>query len=163
MYHDDASASTKMQSSPMPTSEDPGRSRQSEREEVVSRRCLVVDDNQTVMRLVAQMLTALGHRVEMAENGAGALGRISANSYDLVLTDLEMPSMNGFFLASKIRKASPGTKIVIMTGRCQAEVFDLMAKDVVDAWLFKPFDIGELFHLLDDVEAPGNESARGLN
>ena len=115
-------------------------------------RCLVADDDPTILRLVAEMLSELSFQVDTAEDGRKAFDRISAHSYDLVVTDLEMPEMNGFLLASRTKHLSGGTKTVIMTGRCHAEVFGMMSTAIVDAWLFKPFGLNELCQTLDDLK-----------
>lgn len=117
-----------------------------------ARRCLVVDDDPIILRLVAEMLAELGFEVGTAENGLKALSKIVTCGYDLVMTDLEMPVMNGFTLAARTRGHSDGTKIVIMTGRCHAEVFNMMDRSVVDAWLFKPFGWTELCQTLGDLK-----------
>jgi DNA-binding response OmpR family regulator len=116
------------------------------------RRCLVVDDDTNIMRLVADMLTELGFEVDMAENGSKALQKTYDCRYDIVLSDLEMPLINGFLLAARIKSNSEDTRTVIMTGRCHAEVLGLMTPAIVDAWLFKPFNLGELCHALGDLE-----------
>jgi DNA-binding response OmpR family regulator len=118
------------------------------------RRCLVVDDDTNIMRLVADMLTELGFEVDMAENGSKALQKIYDCRYDIVLSDLEMPLINGFLLAARIKSHCDDTRTVIMTGRCRAEVLGLMKPAIVDAWLFKPFNLGELCHALGDLETP---------
>ena len=117
-----------------------------------ARRCLVVDDDPIILRLVAEMLTELGFEVATAENGMRALGKIVTYGYDLVMTDLEMPVMNGFTLAARAKGHADGTKIVIMTGRCHAEVFSMMDRSVVDAWLFKPFGWTELCQTLGGLK-----------
>jgi DNA-binding NtrC family response regulator len=146
---------TRIQSQPDPKEEMEGTSRfqRSVYNNVVGRRCLVVDDDTIIMRLVANMLIELGCHVDMAENGSSALSKITMSRYDVVLSDLEMPLINGFLLASRIKSRSHGTKTVIMTGRCHAEVISLMTPAIVDAWLFKPFNLDELCRVLDDLVA----------
>ena len=112
----------------------------------------MVDDDPIILRLVAEMLSELNFQVDVAEDGQKAFSKISAHQFDLVVTDLEMPEMNGFLLASKTKRHSSGTKTVIMTGRCHAEVFSMMATAVVDAWLFKPFGLDELCQTLGDLK-----------
>lgn len=152
-------AQTRFQSRPEPR-EDlqvPSRFRRSVNNNDVGRRCLVVDDDTIVMRLVANMLIELGYHVDIAENGSKALSKITMSRYDVVLSDLEMPMINGFLLASRIKSCSDGTKTVIMTGRCHAEVISLMTPAIVDAWLFKPFNLDELCRVLDDLgDHPSN-------
>src|SRR5512138_1174860 len=57
---------------------------------------LVVDDNKVNRILLARGLEGLGHKVEIAENGKQALEKLRADSFDLVLLDIEMPEMNGY-------------------------------------------------------------------
>ena len=114
-------------------------------------RILVVDDDPTILHLTAEMLAHLGHRVETAENGMTALGKSRACQFDFVLTDLEMPLMNGHQLAERLKKTSPGTITFIMTGRSRAEVLDLMATDAVQGWLFKPFDLIEFSAMINEM------------
>ena len=59
-------------------------------------RLLVVDDNKVNRILLARGLEGYGHKVETAENGKQALEKLRANSFDLVLLDIEMPEMNGY-------------------------------------------------------------------
>ena len=117
----------------------------------VDGRCLVVNDNTIVMHLVADMLSELGYQVDIAESGSNALQKIRARIYDIVLSDLDMPLVNGFLLASRVKSHSSDIRTIILTGRCHAEVLELMTPAVVDAWLFKPFNLDELRRVLDDL------------
>ena len=121
------------------------------KENALGRRCLVVDDDTKIMHLVADMLAELGYQVDMAENGSKALQKIRVRPYDMVLSDLEMPLVNGFLLASRIKSHSSDIRTMLMTGRCHAEVPGLMTPAVVDAWLFKPFNLDELCRVLEDL------------
>jgi DNA-binding response OmpR family regulator len=116
--------------------------------------CLVVDDEQRNRHLVTRMIEALGHKADKARNCDHAVSKFAANGHNLVLTDLDMPYMDGYALAVKIKKAFRDAKIVIMTGRCQAEVSDMMTTGTVDAWLFKPFGLEELYKVLDALNSP---------
>lgn len=117
-------------------------------------RCLVVDDDPFIMRLVAEMLTDLDYRVDTAMDGLQALGAMSTSRYDVVVTDLEMPVMSGYHLASRVKNEFRDTKVIVMTGHCQNELADLMSSGPVDAWLFKPFDFSELCSVLNGLELP---------
>jgi len=120
-------------------------------EDFVARyRCLVVDDDPIILQVVAQMLETLGFLADMAQDGVQALGRMSVRHYDLVLTDLDMPMLSGYHLASQIKEKFEDTKIIIMTGHCQAELNDMMETHVADAWLFKPFSLKQLCGLMND-------------
>lgn len=77
---------------------------------------LVVDDSISVRRVASRHLRALGFEVEEADDGQAALGRIRDRSFRLVLTDLEMPRMDGFQLLNELaRLAGPGRVPVVVT------------------------------------------------
>ena len=115
-------------------------------------RVLVVDDDFAIKVMVKTMLVTLGCLVDLAEDGMGALDCMASRRYDLVVTDLNMPVMDGFSLARSIRTFRTDTKIVIMTGTCQDDVQAMAGTGQVDAWLFKPFGLPEIRHLIDRFE-----------
>jgi CheY-like chemotaxis protein len=80
---------------------------------------LLVDDDAGVRQIVAMILKQNGHDVLWASNGLEALMVYSSyrSRLDLVLTDVDMPQMNGIELAARIRARDPSKKILLMTGR----------------------------------------------
>jgi len=118
-------------------------------------RCLVVDDDGNVLKFVAQMLAMTGFRkVDTAQKKPELMNKLANGSYDLLVTDLEMPDMNGFDLTHKMKKEAQGTKTIIMTGRHKNECLEMMAARWVDGWLFKPFGFNELRHKLIGLGFP---------
>ena len=95
----------------------------------------------------------------MAGDGRQAL-RMSTRRFDLVLSDLEMPVMSGYHLATKVKNIYPDSKIVIMTGRCRMSWPTGVSSGPVDAWLFKPFGVNELCSVLNSLELPFLELPR---
>jgi CheY-like chemotaxis protein len=79
---------------------------------------LVVDDDATLRRMVHRWLTHEGYAVIEASDGAGALRILldRAQRVDLVLTDMEMPALNGRELAAMLRTANVQTPLVLMSG-----------------------------------------------
>ena len=116
-------------------------------------RVLVVDDDFAIKVVVTAMLEVLGCLVDRAEDGIKALDCMAARHYDLVLTDLNMPAMDGFSLACTIRRRRPNTKIVIMTGTCRDDVQAMAGAGQVNAWLFKPFSMREVRQLINRFES----------
>ena len=110
-------------------------------------RVLVVDDDTAIRLVLVEMWAALGCHAEGARNGLEALERFSEGEFDLILTDLNMPVMDGFGLTRRVRNSSTEIKIVVMTGLCPDEVEEMMSADRVDAWLFKPFGMREIRRL----------------
>jgi two-component system, chemotaxis family, chemotaxis protein CheY len=115
-------------------------------------RCLVADDDPNILRLVADMIADFDFQVDTAEDGRKAFIQVSSHRYDVVVTDLEMPEMNGFLLASRIKNLSSSTRTIIMTGHRHAEVTGMINSPHVDAWLFKPFGIKELYNKLEELK-----------
>jgi len=115
---------------------------------------LVVNENTIVLRTLAAMFRKIGYRVCTAYGSAKALLYVGKTPYDLVFTDLEMQVLDGYHLARIIKKHSIYTKVIIMTGNNQAELFDLMNGTGVDGWLFKPFCIEDLDAMLVSIGLP---------
>ena len=112
-------------------------------------RCLVVDDDQTILKYVAHMLAILGFRKsETAQNLPEVTKKLIAGPYELLIADLEMPDMNGYGLAQKMKKKPHDIKTIIMTGRQKNDCFEMMATRWMDGWLFKPFGLNELRSML---------------
>ena len=84
---------------------------------------LVVDDDSGVRNLMSIMLANLGHECVLAENGREAVRRFSSERQriDLVITDLNMPVMDGYETVRQIHKISPDARIVAMSANCAAQ------------------------------------------
>jgi signal transduction histidine kinase/ActR/RegA family two-component response regulator len=79
-------------------------------------RVLVVDDQRDVRDSVGEMLGVLGHSVVTASDGAAALALIVRETFDVVLTDVGMPEMNGVQLVRRLQSIAPGVPAVLMSG-----------------------------------------------
>ena len=77
---------------------------------------LLVDDEYLIRSIVPKALTALGIRVDVAENGRQAQEKILSGSYDLVITDINMPEMNGLELLLWLKKHRPHIEGILMSG-----------------------------------------------
>jgi CheY-like chemotaxis protein len=107
-------------------------------------RVLIAEDEQPVRELLARALAMDGHEVDAAPDGAAALERLAAGTFDLLLTDIRMPIMDGIALALAAARDHPDLAIVLMTGyageRERAQGLDRLVHDVV----LKPFTLAEL-------------------
>ncbi len=113
-------------------------------------RCLVIDDNKVVLQFVARMTARLGYQVETAETKADVTARLATAPYDLIVTDLEMPEMNGFNLAMMIKRKHLAAKVIIMTGSYKGDCIKMMDSGWADGWLFKPFGLNDLRHKIEE-------------
>lgn len=112
---------------------------------MIIQRILLVDDDPTLRRLLQAYLETRGHAVETAENGRDALTKLGRTGYDAVVTDYNMPEVNGLEVLRHIRQHQPSLPVVMMTGDRggPAAVRELVALGA-KACLFKPFDPEDL-------------------
>ena len=80
------------------------------------RRILVVDDQESMRTLLRDMLEVIGHEVTLADGGEQALSALQQSHFDLVLSDLNMPGMDGTALLKAIKSTYTGIPVVIITG-----------------------------------------------
>ena len=83
-------------------------------QEEPSKSILVVDDSLTTRTLVTGVLEVEGYQVSLAKSGEEALEILEGDSFNLVITDVEMPGINGFELSEKIRKSEKDKEIPIV-------------------------------------------------
>ncbi len=112
--------------------------------QAMPRRILVADDNKIIKDIVSSFLDFRGFEVALAGNGVEALSLFLKNSFDLVLTDLEMPIMDGWSLSHCIKERSPNTPVVLMTGADRDTVLKKAERGAVDSVIFKPFRLEDL-------------------
>ncbi len=79
-------------------------------------RILLADDDAAARELVARALKADGHAVDATQDGAEALEHLGAHAFDLLVTDLHMPGMDGASLAKHVRAKHPAMRILLMSG-----------------------------------------------
>ncbi|MBN2186496.1 MAG: PAS domain S-box protein [Dehalococcoidia bacterium] len=116
-------------------------------------RILVVDDEEVVRQYLNSVLTKMGHTVEMATNGEEALELVKSTRYNLILSDIKMPGMDGKEFYKNIEEIAPSLtrRVVFITG-------DVMGEDTQDFLLetgaqhiTKPFDAGNLRRVVNDM------------
>jgi CheY-like chemotaxis protein len=109
------------------------------------KRILVVDDGPEVAKAIRMALAVgAGYEVEIAENGEAALGRFKTSKFDLVITDLKMPNIDGLELAAAIKKLSPSQPIILITAYAESLKDDRERLANVDFVLEKPFSLQQL-------------------
>lgn len=115
---------------------------------------LVVDDQPSITWLLDAVLSSEGHMVLTAGGGHEALELMRLHNPDLVISDVQMPLMNGFELVEEIGKVFPEAKCILMSGDADFSDPETLARTVrlkVRATLAKPFLMGQLMELVDGV------------
>ena len=119
-------------------------------------RILIVDDAKAIRDALLNIFSVMGFKVDVASNGNEGLNLFSKNSFDLVITDLQMPGMDGWNVAFRIKDKSPNTPVVLITGSEKEAVMEKLKGSCVDSVLFKPFrleDIQEIIQKMLDNRA----------
>lgn len=101
---------------------------------------LVVDDDDTVRETLWELLSE-DHSCETAETAEQALTLLGGDAYDLVLTDLSMPGLNGAELLKRIRESYPNTRVIIVSGMGDKDRAQSLIEQGAFDVLFKPFTL----------------------
>ena len=116
-------------------------------------RILVVDDSTTMRQMVSFTLTDAGHEVTEAADGASAVKEANARRFDLVITDVNMPGMNGIDLVRTLR-ALPDFKFIpmlVLTTEAGQEMKQRGREAGATGWIVKPFSPDVLLATLKKV------------
>lgn len=117
-------------------------------------RILVVDDSSTMRRIIKNNLKAAGYEDTLdAENGEAALARLQSENVDLVITDWNMPVMNGLELVAAIRSSPPLKQIPVLMVTTVAEKGEILRamQTGVSNYVVKPFDVATLKKKIDQI------------
>ena len=126
-----------------------------------SQKILVVDDDEILLEAVSQLLSLLGYEVISANNGQKGLAYFLNSQCDIVLTDYDMPGMDGITLACHIKEKYPNTLIVLMTGHEKNSITRQIQNSAVDLALFKPFELYKIRKILKEKRVQQETGAAG--
>jgi CheY-like chemotaxis protein len=122
------------------------------------KRILVVDDEQTVLDLLADLLSSRGHVVETAGNGKEALDLLTdrPDEFDLVITDMKMPVMDGrtLHLQLKARDAAMAARMIFATGDTVSEEARAFLDSTGNPVVSKPFRLEEVDDVIEQLFGP---------
>lgn len=131
---------------------------------------LVIDDQDTVRQLLSAALQMLGHVVFTAHDGKEGLRLFADEKPDLVITDVQMPEMDGFEVLSTLRREHPAVPVILMSGASEESCSRYL--DLIDRYksafvtvLRKPFSMFEIEQALEaalPARPPSWISADGL-
>lgn len=123
----------------------------------VRKRVLVVDDNRAAVHLLGRLLTTLGHEVETAHDGLSALGMIEQYQPEVVISDIGMPGMSGYELASSIRRLDTISMpvLIALSGYGQSEDRQAAFDAGFRFHLTKPVSLADLEKLMQELSTEG--------
>ncbi|BDV43555.1 hypothetical protein GURASL_24780 [Geotalea uraniireducens] len=109
---------------------------------------LVVDDEPDILFFVVHALQCMGMTVACAGNGEQALSLLATRPFAVMLTDLNMPGMNGLELARQARGLQPLLTIILGTGHLSRGIHEQAAQAGISEVIGKPFEIETIFRLI---------------
>ena len=112
---------------------------------------LIVDDDFGMVQTLNYILTEKGYEVETARDGFEAIERIKERSFDIVLTDIKMPGLNGVGLLKEVNRLSPETATVMMTAYTLPELVGEAKRQGAVAVLPKPLDLDKVIAFIDEL------------
>lgn len=110
------------------------------------KRILIVDDDQHLLELLEQTLSAVGYETVAAGGGVEAVDILSQQTFDLMVTDVKMPNIDGISLLKRVRRHYPDMPVLFITGVASAEI---VAAADPDGFLAKPFRISRIEELIE--------------
>lgn len=114
-------------------------------------RILVVDDELLIRDLLYDFFTSQGWDIVVAEGGQKAVDYLKNQLFDIVLTDLKMPDVDGMELTGRIRNLYGDLPVIIMTGYPSLDSAVEALRFKVDDYIIKPFNVNQLFKTVKKV------------
>jgi PAS domain S-box-containing protein len=117
------------------------------------RAILVVDDEPEVAGVLAEFLTSDGHQVDTAGNGVEALKKLEECSYDVILTDLRMPELDGPGFYQELERRHPALcrRVIFLTGDALTPKTQALLRQTAVRAVGKPFDFGDIRCVIQQV------------
>ena len=120
----------------------------------------MVEDDIAIRRLIAHVLSGAGFRVDEAQDGASAWMALGAGTYDLLITDNQMPRLTGVELIEKLHAAGSTLPVIMATGTAPTHIFDRSPWLKPAATVLKPYTCEEMLRTVKDVLAEAKRAGR---
>ncbi|MFZ9887450.1 MAG: ATP-binding protein [Myxococcota bacterium] len=125
-------------------------------------RILVIDDEENIREILRDILETAEHEVVTAENGTEGLASLDRGGFDLVITDLSLPGMTGYEVASLVKRRASNVMVALVTG-WGANLDEVQARTHgVDLMLGKPFRFEQVLLLVEDALRLKQRASGGL-
>ena len=113
-------------------------------------RILVVDDDESIRKILSTILQDEGYAVETAENGREAIDKSNAKIYNLALIDVRLPDIEGVALLTMLKETVPRMRKIIITGFPTVQNAIEAVNNKADAYMLKPFEIGKILETIKE-------------
>ena len=113
---------------------------------------LLVDDEPAIRQTLTTVLRAQGHRLETACDGAEAMARLDSRAFELVVSDVRLPKVDGFTILRRIVQDSPGTEVLLMTAYGTIQDAVVAMRERAADYVTKPFQVEELVSIVERID-----------
>lgn len=107
-------------------------------------RILVIDDDRSARMLLERVLVRAGHQVQLVDTASEGLAALKQGGFDLLITDKNLPDVDGLELLRRAREANPGLQVILMTGFPTAETRMHAEELGVHSYVTKPFGVHDI-------------------
>jgi len=114
-----------------------------------SLKVIVIDDEPTILRTIAEFLRDQGHEVQAFGEGASALAHVEREPVDIVVSDIKMPGIDGFQVLEQVKLLSPQTEIILVTGHGDIDGAVRALRSGAFDFFTKPIDLRDLMFSLE--------------
>ena len=108
---------------------------------VTGKEILVADDEAIIRKVLFEVLSGEGYRVTLAKDGQESLEQMARHCFDLLITDVHMPRLDGIGLLRRMKKDGRGEKVILITGNPMADSYSEKDLQTVFSLVRKPFRI----------------------
>jgi len=118
----------------------------------MTKRILFVDDERQILRALKRLFIDSAYETVFMDNGEDALAYLEDNEVQLIISDIRMPSMNGFDLLKKVKEKYPLTLRVALSGYTDSKkIYKALEENIAKMYMFKPWDNKELVNIIDQM------------
>jgi two-component system chemotaxis response regulator CheY len=114
---------------------------------------LTVDDSRMMREMLLQVLRAAGFSVVQAEDGVEGLEVLERSAPDVIITDINMPRLDGYGFIEGVRSSGRATPILVLSTESSADKKDRARRAGATGWIVKPFDAQSLLGAIERVSA----------
>jgi len=123
-------------------------------------RLLIIDDEKPILDILKKVLTPGGHSCKLHDNPVKAVESFKKHTYDVVMTDINMPKMNGIEVLKAIRASDKKARVIIFTGYGDLETAIAAINNGAYAFFSKPINFKELMDTLKKIESELDEDKK---
>jgi len=125
-----------------------------------AKRILIVDDEEEIRELFIDILAPRGYEVVAAASGPEAIARAGEGPFDMIFLDIKMPGMNGVETFEALKRLSPHSQCVMITGYAGSQLVDQSLAEGALLCLAKPIGVAEILDLVRGLEGGGTGNAQ---